>query len=728
MTVSGGFDLLHEGVKRWVWKQGWVSLRDIQERAIAPILAADRDLVISASTAAGKTEAAFLPACSKLAAESPRGVGILCFSPLKALINDQYRRLQSLAESIDVTLTPWHGDSLRSLKDSQRKNPNGIILITPESFESLLLNSAGWCNAAFAGLLYIIVDEYHAFLGTERGCQLQSLMHRLEFQLKRTVPRIALSATLGDLETVGQNLRPGATFPFEIIESSGAHSDLKLQLRGYLEAARPDHETDVEDVVGPETGVADDLFRLLRGRSNLVFANSRGKTELLTVALSDRCERAGLPNEFFAHHGSLAKDLRQSVEARLNQETLPTTAVCTTTLELGIDIGNVDSIAQVSAPHSVASMRQRLGRSGRRGQASVLRIFITEKEITSRSLLQDRLRLETIECVAMVNLLLRKWYEPPQPDAYHFSTLVQQTLSVIGQYGGARADRLWRLLCDGGPFKLVDQSMFREFLTSLGSHELITQMQDGQLVLGEKGELVVEHYTFYSAFQTPEEFRLEFEGRTLGSLPIDYPITVGQLLIFAGKRWEIEFIDAEKKVIKLKRARRGKPPLFGGGGRSVHTMVRQEMLRIYSDGEAPIYLDAKARSFFSEGVDCFRSLDMERSSLIDSGGDTLLFAWRGDRTANAITALLRFRGLSANCFAGVIEIGRCEPDQVRRTLVDIRNGTTPKAHELAEHVANVETEKHDKFLTPDLLKRGFGARYFDVADAWEWLARFDRTK
>lgn len=725
MTVSDGFDLLHEGVKRWVWKQGWASLREIQERAIAPILAANRDLVISASTAAGKTEAAFLPACSKLASESPLGVGILCFSPLKALINDQYRRLQNLAESIDVTLTPWHGDSLRSLKDIQRKSPGGILLITPESFESLLLNSAGWCNAAFANLLYIIIDEYHAFLGTERGCQLQSLMHRLEFQLKRNVPRIALSATLGDLETVGQNLRPGNTYPFEIIETTGAHSDLKLQLRGYQEAAHPDHETDDEDCEGPETGVAEDLFRLLRGTSNLVFANSRSNTEKLTAELSDRCEQASLPNEFFPHHGSLAKDLRQSVEARLNQETLPTTAICTTTLELGIDIGNVDSIAQVSAPPSVASMRQRLGRSGRRGQPSVLRIFITEEEVTVRSAVTDRLRWETFESVAMVNLLLNKWYEPPQPDAYHFSTLVQQTLSVIGQYGGVRADRLWRLLCDAGPFSLVDQSLFREFLISLGSHELITQMQDGQLVLGAKGERVVEHYTFYSAFQTPEEFRLEFEGRTLGTLPIDYPITMGQLLIFAGRRWEIELIDAEKKVIKLKRAYRGQPPRFGGGGRSIHNLVRQEMLRIYGGGEVPVYLDTRARSFFAEGVDCFRNLNMTGRNLIESGEDTLVFSWRGDRTVNALTALLRSRGLSANCFAGVIEIGRCEVDQVRQTILDARKGTPPKAHELAEYVANIQSEKHDKFLTPALLKLGFGVRYFDVADAWEWLVRFD---
>lgn len=398
MSESRGFDQLHEGVQRWIWKQRWNSLREIQEQAIAPILRADCDVVISASTAAGKTEAAFLPACSRIAELSPDGIGILYISPLKALINDQYRRLQELGEILDLKVTPWHGDVLRSVKDKQRAKPNGILLITPESLESLLLNQSGWSLQAFESLSHIIIDEFHAFIGTERGCQLQSLMCRLEFLVQRTVPRIALSATLGEMEQVGRCLRPNRKLPCEIIESKASHSDLKVQLRGYLSSAKQKENASVLEEI------TTDLYKILRGQSHLIFSNSRGRTEEVAANLTDRCSQAGVPNEFFPHHGSLSKEIRESLEKRLQEEKLPTSAVCTMTLELGIDIGNVDSIAQVTAPHSVASLRQRLGRSGRRGGAAVLRMFIPEEEIVSNSHLSDRLRLETFQCIAMVNL------------------------------------------------------------------------------------------------------------------------------------------------------------------------------------------------------------------------------------------------------------------------------------------------------------------------------------
>jgi ATP-dependent Lhr-like helicase len=281
MSESIGFNKLHKGVQKWIWSQKWASLRDIQEEAIEPVLDADCDIVISASTAAGKTEAAFLPACSKLIGQSPDGVGILYISPLKALINDQYRRLQGLCEILGISVTPWHGDVLRSVKIKQRKNPNGILLITPESLESLLLNQGSWCSKAFKSLCYIIVDEFHAFLGTERGCQLQSLMHRLEFLIQRTIPRIALSATLGDMKQVADSLRPNKRLPCKIIESTVSHSDLKIQLRGYLTPAQQNEETEstMDEIIG-------DLYKILRGKSHLVFANSRARTEEIAAKLS----------------------------------------------------------------------------------------------------------------------------------------------------------------------------------------------------------------------------------------------------------------------------------------------------------------------------------------------------------------------------------------------------------------------------------------------------------
>ncbi len=718
MNQSTGFDLLHKDVQRWVWAQKWTTLRDIQERAIKPILDANCDVIISAATAAGKTEAAFLPACSYVAMNKPNGVGILYISPLKALINDQYRRLQSLGDALSLSVTPWHGDVLRSVKDKQKKDPGGIILITPESLESLLLNQANWCRSAFS-LSHLIIDEFHAFLGTERGCQLQSLMHRLEFLLGRIIPRIALSATLGDMEQVARFLRPpDKGFACNIIESNSSHSDIKIQLRGYLKKSSSNEETpsSTEEIIT-------DLYNILRGKSHLIFANSRQRTEEIAAKLSDLCEENSVPNEFFPHHGNLSKEIRESLEARLQKSKFPTSAVCTMTLELGIDIGSVDSVAQVTAPHSVASLRQRLGRSGRRGEAAILRLLISENEITAQSHLSDRLRLETGQCIAMVNLLLNKWCEPPPENQHHLSTLVQQTLSVIGQYGGVRANQLWSLLCETGPFNLVNQNYYATVLKSLGEHNLITQMGDGQLVLGDKGERLVEHYNFYTAFQTPEEYRLECDGRTIGTVPIEQPLVLEQLIIFAGKRWQVVSIDPEKKVIILKKAVDGKPPNFVGGGYLLHDVVRQEMLRIYQEKAIPIYLNEKAQRMMSEGIESFHSLGLNKVSVLEMGKTVHLFPWRGDQITNTITILLNWAGLNANCFGGIIDLTDCTADDFYSIAKSILNSSPPNFEEITSLIPDTLVEKHDHFIPQNLRELAYGKKHFDVDGALIWLTK-----
>jgi len=716
MSESRGFNLLHKGVQRWIWKQNWVGLREIQEKAVEPILRADTDVIIGASTAAGKTEAAFLPACSLIAEHPVIGIGILYISPLKALINDQYRRLDSLCEILGLTVTPWHGDVLESLKNKLRKKPNGIVLITPESLESLLLNQAGWCQGAFGKLKYIIVDEFHAFIGSERGCQLQSLMHRLEFLIQRKIPRIALSATLGEMQQIPRFLRPSHNFPFEIIESTGLTSDLKVQLRGYLSPKATDETTP-----SATDKIIDDLFTILRGKSHLIFANSRRQTEEISAGLVDCCSSNNVPNEFFPHHGSLSKEIREDIESRFQEEKLPTSAICTMTLELGIDIGSVDSIAQVTAPHSVASLRQRLGRSGRRGQPAILRMFIPEDEISSKSHIVDRLRIQTIQCIAMMNLLSKKWYEPASDDQYHFSTLLQQTLSVIGQYGGVRANQLWSLLCMTGPFQLIDQTIFKVFLKALSDQDLITQTDEGQIIIGKTGERVIGHYTFYTAFNTTEEYRLERGGRILGTLPINFPLVVGQLIIFAGQKWEVLEVRDENKVIMLKHAKGGRPPKFGGGGQNVHEIVRQEMLNIYKQKAKPIYLDENARTSFSEGLETFDLLGLEKNRVIQHGTVTHILPWLGDRIVNTITMLLRGQGLKANSFSGIIEINDCSSGSLYQAAESIVQSPKPTLEELASNVLDTMVDKHDHFLPDSLRNLGYGQRFFDIGGAIQWV-------
>lgn len=717
MSESSSFALLHETVQRWVWAQGWSALRDIQERAIIPVLEAKKDIIISAATAAGKTEAAFFPACTKIVQEDADSVGILYISPLKALINDQYRRLQGLCERLDLPLTPWHGDVLQSAKNKQIRDPRGILLITPESLESLLLNRGAWSQKAFFGLRYVIIDEFHAFLGTERGRQLQSLLHRLEFLLKKIIPRIALSATLGDMGQVTRELRPQEELPCELIISSASHSDVKIQIRGYTESAD-------ENVSQPRTSehITEDVFKLLRGKSHLIFANSRARTEELAAALSERCATEFVPNEFFPHHGSLAKEFREELEKRLQQDRLPTSAVCTMTLELGIDIGHVDSIAQVTAPHSVASLRQRLGRSGRRGEPAIVRMFITENELTDKSHLIDKLRLEIFQCVAMINLLVRKWYEPADTEQYHFSTLVQQTLSVIGHYGGVRANQLWQLLCKNGPFHNIEQKMYARLLRAMGEQELLSQTHEGTLVLGLRGERMVEHFTFYTAFSTPEEYRLEHAGRTLGAIPVTSPLVVGQLIVFAGRRWEVIHVSEEEKRISLKPGAGGRPPRFDGGGQVIHDIIRQEMYRLYLSDDIPIFCNKCALNLFEEGRRSFHELMLDAAPMIQFGTTVHILPWVGDKIVNTITMLLRSVGLKADCFSGIIDVRGTDIIACKQAFKDILSSPRPQGYELASNLSNTFIEKHDAIVPKELRELNYSAKFFDIDGAWRWIS------
>ena len=706
------FDMLHKDVQHWIWKQNWTGLRDIQERSIAPILRGDRDIIIGAATAAGKTEAAFLPACSKIIAHPLEGIGLLYISPLKTLINDQYRRLLDLCETAHLALTPWHGDVSSARKMRLRQSPKGILLITPESLESLLMNRTAWCSKAFAGLSHIIIDEFNAFIASERGCQLLSLLCRLDVLLKRSIPRIGLSATLGEMGSVAAYLRPNGELPVEIIESSTFPSDARILLKGYADS---EERPALEQIIS-------DLYGSLRGQTHIVFANSRSRSEEIAASLRDKSMDAGVENEFFPHHGSLSGEIRRDLELRLQGEREPTTAVSTVTLELGIDIGNVDTIVQISAPPTVAGLRQRLGRSGRRGKPAVLRMCVVESRIASGSQLPDRLRMDTFQCIAMVELLKRRAYEEPLPLQYHFSTLLQQTLSVIVQYNGAPASRLWTLLCNKGPFGLTDQRLYCKVLKAMGDRELISQSPEGLLILGPRGEVLTEHYNFYAAFISPKEYRLEFQGREIGKLPTSHPISVGQRIIFAGQKWKIRYIDEERRRILLDASLDGQPPQFQGTGQPVRDSVRQEMYRQYCAASVPPYLDEKAREHFLEGKRYFGEMELKNRPIVSRENTIYLFPWQGDRITNTISALLRQAGLCTGAYGGVIEIENADISQLDEALRYLqREDRRRSAAELAATLANTTVEKYDALLPREIRNIGYGSMYFDIHGAYSFL-------
>jgi ATP-dependent Lhr-like helicase len=725
---SVGFNRLHEHIQRWVWDQGWTDLRDIQERAIDPILNGGRDVIIAAATAGGKTEAAFLPICSQVIAEPRGSVRALYISPLKALINDQFDRLDRLCERLEIPVHRWHGDISSNHKRQVLSDPSGILLITPESLEALFVLRGTAIAKLFGSLNFVVVDELHSFIGAERGQQLQSLLSRLELVLRRRIPRIALSATLGDMELAADFLRPGRRLPCDILVSDESTQDVRLQVRGYpVKPPDPTTERDgaavdqLDDAAVPMVGAH--LFDVLRGKDNLIFANSRRNVEIYGDHLRRLCEQARVPNEFWPHHGSLSKELREHAESVLKDPNIPASVVCTTTLEMGIDIGSVATIAQVGAPPSVAGLRQRLGRSGRRGEPSIMRIYIEEPELEPDSPPQDRLRAELIEAIAMVRLLMAKWCEPPNAGALHLSTLVQQVLSLIAQYGGATAADTWRVLCRDGAFSGVTDDVFIKLLRELGGHDLVVQSSDGTLLLGVKGERIVNHYSFYTAFVTPEEYQLVSGGRDLGTLPISHPLSDGSYVIFAGQRWRVLSVDVERRVVDLEPSPAGRAPRFTGGGADVHERVRQEMKAVYESAEIPPFLDATARSLLQEGRNAYGEYQLDRVPLVEYGSNVAVFCWAGDRVLDTLLVQLRDRDLPVAADGIALVVNDISAGALIPHLRALAAQGPADAVSLAGTVKNKLIEKHHVFLSEELLSVDYASSRLDPEGAWQAIVR-----
>jgi ATP-dependent Lhr-like helicase len=758
--------LLDERIQRWVWAKGWTSLRDAQELAIPVLLEGQKDVIIAAATASGKTEAAFLPILSKLVRNGEEMGVALYISPLKALINDQWGRLDQLCEELEVPVVPWHGDISQARKRRFMKRPQGVLLITPESLEAMFVLRGHEVRRFFGELEYVVVDELHAFIGSDRGKQLQSLMRRIEAAIDRRVPRVGLSATLGDIGLAASYLRPTGAAP-EIISSTAAGQDLKIQLRGYLiegmqetlvaeplqaageltdetageaqvenlgEGPVPEvtnsEESQEEAESAAHASIANHLFKVLHGSNNLLFPNSRGKVEYYSDLLRRRCEREGIPNEFWPHHGSLSREIREDTEAALKAGDRPATAICTTTLELGIDIGAVRSVAQIGPPPSVAALRQRLGRSGRRpGEAAILRAYVMEYAVTSESPLSDRLREGLLQSTATIRLLLERWFEPPRAGGLHLSTLVQQVLSMIAERGGVSATDVSLTLVVDGPFAGLTSHELAVLLREMGKRELVVQDSSGALLLGQVGERLVGSHDFYAAFASSEEWQIVQDGRTLGTLPIDSPVFEGMCIIFGGRRWKILNVCAEPAVLTVAPDPSGRPPIFDSGRPMVHERIRFEMRKILEEDTDIGFLDAGAQALLREARKFYRDAQLAERMVLTDEKAVLLLSWAGDIANNALVLLLRSLGLETGSNDGLVV--RCEGwglDRLVDACSDIVGLDEVDLLAMLRDVENIGQSKWDWALPRELLVRSYASMHLDIAGAKKVASRLMMEK
>lgn len=733
--VSVAFNMLHPKVQQWIWRQQWQELRDIQELAIPDLIQGQNDVILSAATASGKTEAAFLPIVSHLAWKEMKpgeGFAALYISPLRALINDQFGRMESLCDELEIPVFKWHGDVSASVKARAKAKPEGIVLITPESLEALLTRNGVECGRFFSKLAYIVIDELHAFMDNPRGKQLQSLLCRIEQIAERPIPRVGLSATLADMSLAADFLRPLSSDSVRIRKSESTGQELKLQLRGYIEppikaekatdeiadgAANDEDQSEAEGKTALRA-ICEHLFKTLRGSRNLIFAGSRQRVELVTAYLNDICETQHVPGEFLAHHGSLSRDYREDAEQRMKDERLPASIVCTTTLELGIDVGNIESVAQLGPGHTVAGMRQRLGRSGRRsGQPAILRIYNAEDQLTEDTHPCDALRPDTIQSIAMIELMLKRWNEPPNTGSLHLSTLMHQILALVCQQGGITAQYAWNTLVASGVFKNIDKELFTQLLKRMGHPEakLLEQANDGTLLLGEEGEIITSRFDFFAVFETPEEFKVIHKGKEIGKLPMALPYKPGHLLIFGGRYWKVLEVNPQRHEILVDRSQGGIPPKFGGNFAPQSDVVVSEMKRIYSEVQIPAYLDKTAIQLLHEARKSFTHYGLNNLNIMPWQNGFLLFPWLGSKGQLSLQLMLMSHGLSANSQSIAISVEKCTADELNAILSKIAETPNPDSTALAALLLDKTKDKYDHYLDEILQAKNFASSYLDTS-------------
>ncbi|WP_312330574.1 DEAD/DEAH box helicase [Sphingobacterium sp.] len=578
------FELLSEPIRRYVKDKRWESLRPIQAAAIEKIMKSDSNVILASRTASGKTEAAFLPILSKISPRS-ESVQVLYISPLIALINDQFIRVEDLCSYLDIKVTKWHGEANRTAKEHLIKEPNGVVLITPESLEAMLVNKSQYVSILFNDLKYIVIDEIHSFIGTDRGIQLKSILHRIQKSAKVTPAIVGLSATLGDFEEAKRMTgRPDAT----VVLRDRTAKSMVTSFR-YFESGA--NQLSLE--------LLKDLYKETYNSKVLVFPNSRGRAEEVAVKLKRIAEKVNGHTCYYSHHSSVDRELREWIEHFAKTNTYhPFVISCTSTLELGIDIGSVEKVVQIDATHSIASLIQRVGRSGRKdGQASSLLLYATGKW----SLLQS---------LACWELYKQEFIEPPFVALKPFDLFAHQLLAVVKQYSGLPISILKTELEQNFAFKDIKYEEFDDILSHLIETDMLEQLGK-EVIIGLEGERIVNSRDFYSVFATEIHFKVLHDGKSIGDLPSSSPIMIEDNILLAAKIWKVVNMDFRSRKIFVKPTNDGKPPIFGGEPGNTHPLVRQKMLELLMTSSIHPELDEQCCAILDDMRQVFKDISIE---------------------------------------------------------------------------------------------------------------------
>ena len=740
-------------IQDFIYRNGWESLRSVQVAAADAIFNSEDNVLLAASTASGKTEAAFFPILSQLDKDPSSSVGVLYIAPLKALINDQFGRLTELCEEAEIPVWRWHGDVAQSRKSKLLKHPSGILQITPESLEALLLHKHSHIPALFGDLRFIVIDEIHSLMRADRGGQCLCLIERLSRLASCSPRRIGLSATIGDLELAGCFLGSGSGrdtiipriedtqqrwrlsmahfFVGEGAEEMGTGYETVPQGRGLI---NPNETASLSNcLIPPAAEPATDaapagadlglgyIFEHTRGKKCLVFCNSREEAEGVTTTLRRYCEANNEPDRFLIHHGNLSSAVRESAEDVMRDEELDQTTVTTATLELGIDIGRLERAFQIDAPFTVSAFLQRMGRTGRRGSPPEMWFVMREDRAEPRTTLGATIPWKLLQGIALVQLYLEdRWVEPPRLDRLPYSLLYHQTMATLASGGEMTPAELAARVLTLGYFHRVSSEDFRILLHHLIDIDHIQLTEEGGLIVGIAGERVINSYRFYGVFQENEEYTVRNESQELGTIVLPPP--VGEKLAIAGATWLVEEVDHKRHLVYATQVKGQVPAYFGDCPGDINTVVLERMLRVLMEDADYPYLMDNARGRLAQARSTARNAHLDHIPLVRLGGDTWgLFPWLGSYAFLALERFLKIKCADQLQLKGLdssrpyfMEFRMKGDEQLFYDVLAEQALTPFDPLDLVYPDEVPIWEKYDEYVPIELIRKGFAESVLDI--------------
>ena len=727
------FDRYTPFVQEYIYQNHWENLRSIQVAAADAIFNTDENVLLTASTASGKTEAAFFPIITLFSEDMPSSVGCIYIGPLKALINDQFSRLNDLCAEADIPVWHWHGDVAQSHKAKLMRHPSGILQITPESLEALLLHKHAAIAKLFGDLRFVVIDEVHSLLRGDRGGQTLCLIERLSRIAGVNPRRIGLSATIGDPEGTGEflSLGTGRKTIIPKIDAKGSKWRLSME-HFYVKDAQAAEDKQIPGALPVLEEKTDDapanadpgigyIFEHTRGKKCLVFVNSREECEMVTTTLRHYCELNHESDRFLVHHGNLSASYRETAEGIMKDDSQYMTTVTTATLELGIDIGRLERAFQIDAPWTVSSFLQRMGRTGRRELPPEMWFVIREDEPEVRAMLPTTIPWKLLQGIALVQLYLEeRWVEPPRLDRLPFSLLYHQTMSTLASCGElsprALADRVLRLHY----FHRITQEDYRVLLRHLIATDHIQQTEQGGLIVGLAGERVINSFKFYGVFQESEEYTVRSESQELGT--VVSPPPVGEKLAIAGHVWQVLDVDHKRRLIYCQQVKGSVPAYFGQCPGDLHTKILERMRRVLQEDRQYPYLMKNAVARLEQARFTAAHSGAAEKPLINLGGNMwCLLPWVGTYT---FLTMERFLKIKCADRLGLRNLDSARPFFIQFTMkADESAFFRVLAEEIRKPIDPMELvypkelplfDKYDEYLPEELVKKGFALGVLDV--------------